>query len=206
MTSLARLNGFEVYVMNTIRRGGRIARGALVGAAIAGLTLVGGCAGYNTWPPTPGSAGVANPNARPADQVMLAGLQYVVARYPVEGDQHYAINMPKGLNPRLYKWIVDRVGEGAEPLTFDNQDLPTYHLKQLKIRGREAEVLILRPVTEAGTGPDGVAYQPITVTLHGGLDGWRCVHRREWAVGLDDPPIKNFWEASETTAGVPDDL
>jgi hypothetical protein len=202
VTPFARLNGFEVYVMSRIRRRGTV---ALAGMVAFGLVFLGGCAGYNTWPPSPGSSGIANPNARPADQVMLASLQYVVARYPVEGDQHYVVNLPKGLNPRLYKWIVDRVGEGAEPLTIDNKDLPIFHLKQFKIRGSDAEVLILRPVTEAGTGPEGPAYQPITVMLHGGLDGWRVVHRREWAVGLEDPPVKNFWEPPQTTAGVPDE-
>jgi len=181
--------------------GGRVAGLWLaVGIGVATVVAIAGCAGYNTWPPQEGVRGLSDPNARPNDQVMLASLQYVTDRYPPDTER-YAINLPEGLNPRLYKWIVDRAGEGAEPLTVENQDLPIYHLKQIKVRGREAEVMLLRPVTEAGTGPEGeMAYQPITVSLRGGLDGWRIVHRREWIVGLEEPPPLNFWTGVDGTA------
>lgn len=170
------------------------------GLAAAGLAMVvaAGCAGYSTWPPRDGSAGVANPNARPNDQVMLTGLRYVVERYPADSET-YALNLPQGLNPRLYKWIADRVGEGAEPLTTKNQAGPIYHVKEIKVRGSEAQLLVLRPVTEAGPGPHGsMAYQPITITMRGGVEGWHVVRRREWVVGLEETPRLNFWDPIET--------
>lgn len=170
---------------------------------IAGIGLVcgvllSGCVGYNTWPPQEGVRGVSAPNMRPNDQVMLASLQYVVERYPPDSER-YAVNMPRGVSPSLYRWVVDRVGEGAEPLTPENEFLPIYHVKQIKVRGREAEVLILRPVTEAGVGPDGdLAYQPITVTLQGRLaSGWRIVNRREWIVGLEETPELYYWTGGD---------
>ena len=180
-------------------------------ALACAAALLGGCTGYNTWPPQKGVAGIKDPNVRPNDQVILTSLQYTVQRYPPDSpDGRFAINLPEGINPRLYTWVVARAGEGAEPLTEDNADLPIYHVKQIKVRGREAEVLVLRPVTEAGEGPEGaMAYQPITVQMRGGLDGWRVVHRREWLVGLEDPPPLNYLdvpgEDETATASVPDD-
>lgn len=182
----------------------------LAGIGVVCVALLTGCVGYNTWPPQEGVAGVSDPNVRPNDQVILASLRYVVERYPADSDR-YAINMPRGMNENLYRWVVDRVGEGAEPLTEDNEWLPTYHVKQIKVRGREAEVMILRPVTEAGVGPDGdLAYQPITVSLRGRLaSGWRIVNRREWIVGLEEVPEPYYWTGSEepeqTTAEVSED-
>lgn len=166
---------------------------------LCGMMLT-GCVGYNTWPPQEGVSGLSAPNVRPNDQVILASLQYVVERYPADSDE-YAVNLPEGISPSLYRWIVDRVGEGAQPLTRENEHLPIYHVKQIKVRGREAEVLVLRPVTEAGLGPDGEpAYQPITVSLSGRIaSGWRIVNRREWIVGLEETPEPYYWTDGDET-------
>jgi len=184
--------------------GGRRFRclGAVAGAAVvfAGVGL-GGCAGYSNWPGE--GVGLRDPSTRPNDVVMVEAMRWTVERFPPGTPEgRYALNLPVGLGPALYAEMVEKVGPRAEPVLERNRDLPTYHVKSLRVRGMEAEVLVLRPVTELGpTGEGQYALQPVTVWLKSSLrGGWRVVRSREWTVGMEEPPPLHVWRPERETA------
>jgi hypothetical protein len=174
----------------------RLLRALAVAAVSAGLS---GCVSWASYPAGPGEVAVKNPNDPTMLDVMVTGLQWVIRRYPPgaggEGPR-LAINLPAGMRERVYQRVAVRVGQGAVPLTTANATLPIYHVAQVRVRGDEAAVDILRPVTELGPSPSGEpVYQEVRVNLRGGVSPWHVVSHREWTPGaVSSIPELNYMD------------
>jgi len=190
---------YETHVASATRRTARLAPLAALCAFAAAIAT--GCAGYTNWPGEPLTAN-SDPSARPNDAVIVSALRWTVNRYPV--DDRYALNLPQGLDGPLYQLLVERVSPNAEPVLPGNQDLPTYHVKEIQVRGRTAEVLVLRPATELGRRPNGdYPLQPVTVGLRGDFSGWRVTRAREWTAGIESPPALHVLGSDPQTPSAP---
>lgn len=176
-------------------------------AAMVGV--LGGCVSLASYPAAPGETAVKNPNDPRMIDVMVLALDWVIRRYPPEttGDARLAINLPVGVRERIYERAAIRVGLGAVPLSTQTQNLPTYHVARLRIRGDEAAVDILRPVTEVGEAPGGGAvYQEIRVNMRGGVRPWHVVSHREWTPGtISRMPDLHFIDAPPSAAAAAPD-
>lgn len=163
--------------------------------------LLAGCVGYDTWPPVKGSIARDNPNIPAVEQIQMAGLKWLIEKYPPVGhDGPVAINVPQGIKPLVYQRIAREAGPRAEPLIDANTHLPIYHVKAIRVRGSDAQIDVLRPVWEIGPAPDGSQVsQGFTLYLRGGLSPWRVVRFREWRIGTMDPPVLNPMPVEEET-------
>lgn len=179
--------------------------GGLV-AAVFTLGAVSGCVSWASYPAQPGEAAVKNPNDPAIVDVMTVAMEWVVRKYPPGPEDaatpRLAINLPPGMIPRVYESVARRVGHGAVPLSRAHPDLPVYHVSQLRIRGDEAAVDILRPATELGMGPDGQpVYQEIRVNLRGGVRPWEVTSHREWTPGsVSRMPEMNYLDQAPPAA------
>lgn len=179
-------------------------RSAAALGAMVGVAMLAGCVNYASYPPTPGSVAITNPNTPAIEEVMMAGLRWTAMRYPppttvAEADESsrplMAVNLPPGVRGKVYERVANVV-PGAEPLSPENSHLPIYHVGAIRIRGDTAQVNIFRPVTDLGVKPTGeTVYQEIRLDLRGGLAPWRVVSWREWTPGSGDVPNLNYFAA-----------
>jgi hypothetical protein len=174
-----------------------------------------GCVSYANYPPVAKDTAVHNVNAPAMEEVMMAGLRWVAQKYPPSPSSltgqpspmanDVAVNLPGGVKPKVYRRVAAAV-PGGQPLTEENQHLPTYHLSSIRIRGDQANVWILRPVTGLGASPrGGPVYQEIKLWLRGGLAPWHVVSSLEMSPGAVDAPALAFYEpeaAPETRESV----
>ncbi len=181
----------------------RVVRGGLaIGAVSACAGALGGCWGYVNYPPIEGaSPGINNPNAPPADELMILATKWVADRYPpprsgpeVAGEAQFAVNLPPGVRRDLYERVAAKTAGRAVPLTETNaKTLPIYHIARVWVRMRDAKVDVLRPRLELPRRPDGQpVYECVTLLIEGGLKPWRVTQFQTWEVGVVDPPPLNF--------------
>ncbi len=178
------------------------------------LAAAAGCASYATYPPVPGDTAINNPNTPALGNVMLAALRHVAIKYPPggetdpaapmpsESEPRFAFNLPAGVTPAVYERLAHLVGYGAVPLSPDTSHLPIYHITYLRIRGDQAQVSILRPVTELPLMPAGTpVMQEIKLNLRGGLRPWQVVAAREWDPGTEvELPGLNYYHPKTVPA------
>lgn len=186
-----------------------MARWMAVLSIAATVGVLGGCVSLASYPAAPGETAIRNTNDPRVIDVMVVALDWVIRRYPPEttGEARLAINLPPGVRERIYERAAIRIGHGAVPLSTETQNLPTYHVARLRIRGDEAAVDILRPMTELGATPEGApAYQEIRVNLRGGVRPFRVVSHREWTPGtISRMPDLHFIDAPPAAeAAAPD--
>lgn len=186
--------------------------------AAASLAALGGCVGYNVYPPQRGIAGFHNPNSDPFPPIMTESVRWVISRYPAvtpaewspplgvppEGSR-FAVNLPVGVNRLVYRRVVERIGFGAVPMEPGNEHLPTYHVARVWVAGDDAKVDIVRPVPGMPPAADGrPVTQGITVRLRGGLQPWRVTSHRVWALNaLETPPLNYVPEEGAPTPRPP---
>lgn len=166
---------------------------AAVGAGLAGLA---GCVSYANYPPVPKDTAFNDPNIPALESVMMAGLQWATTRYPPgpEGTP-FAINLPEGVKPAVYRRVARSLGEAAQPLTAENSHLPIYHVGEMRVRGDQANIWIYRPVVALGTSPQGTpVYQEVKLWLRGGLQPWQVVNAVDRAPGASEIPPLNYYE------------
>lgn len=171
----------------------------------AGLVLlagaVSGCVSWASYPAAPGETAVKSPNAPAIEELMMTGMKWAVTKHPAvdSNGQHIgggrvAINLPPGVKPKVYRRVAEAAGGGAEPITEANKNLPTYHVKSLRIRGDEAQIIIVCPAATLGAAPGGgPVYQEIKLGIAGGLGPWRVVNFREWGPGMAELPPINYY-------------
>jgi hypothetical protein len=192
----------------------RIARTTAL-TCLAALVLAGGCVSYATYPAVPKNTALNDPNTPAMSDVMLTGLRYVAMKYPpgASGDPTevqpepteptFAVNLPPGISPRAYERITGLVGNGAVPLTPETSHLPIYHVTYLRVRGDQAQINILRPVTELPPTPAGTpVMQEIKLQLRGGLRPWKVITSREWDPGEVELPELNYYKPKGTDTTV----
>lgn len=192
-----------------MRRHGRL---AAVVAAVSTVGVLGGCVGWSSYPAEPGQRVGADPNDMHMTDVMVAGMNWVVRKYPVIDESAepspdgtvnrvpFTVNLPPELKPLIHKRTVSRIN-GAVPLTPATQELPTYHIASVRVRGDAAQVNILRPVTTMAAAPNGEkVYQEIRVELRGGLKEWTVIGHREWTPTPASPTLAFFDEEAARRA------
>jgi hypothetical protein len=183
-----------------------IARFTAAAALTATLAAaLAGCVSYANYPPVPKNVAINDPNTPAMEEVMIAGMQWVTAKYPAgpEGTP-FAVNLPPGTKPVVYQRIVAAAGKDAQPLTADTASLPTYHVVAMRVRGDQANIWIDRPVTAFGNTPqgDGV-YQEVKLWLQGGLSPWHVVNVLERTPGTAEIPEPNFYEPAPPPSARP---
>ena len=177
---------------------------------LAGLIALGmglglaGCIGYTTYPAASWQVASNEMNGPPADEIMIASIKWAMNRYEEGSGGSVAVNLPDVVRDRTYSVIVSRSGDRAVPMEPGLEDLPTYHLVRLWVRGEKAEVDLLRPVTDLGASPTGEQIvQAVTLYLEGGLHRWRVERARHWSIGTDAVPALHYLgvETPETDSG-----
>jgi len=103
----------------------------------------------------------------------------------------FAVNLPTGVDGETYASIASSVG--GEALSSANADLPRYSITRVWVRAGQAKVDVVRPVLALGKDASGrYPTQGITIELEGGLDPWRVVRYRPWAIGTLADAQPNF--------------
>ena len=174
--------------------------------ALSAIASLGGCASYATYPAIPRNTALNDPNTPAMADVMIAGLRYAAIKFPPGGkpdptkpieaitEPRFAINLPKGTSPKAYERIVKVVGEGAVALTPETNHLPIYHVTYVRVRGDQAQVNILRAISELPPTPSGLpVQQEIKLQLAGGLRPWHVITARDWDPGLAEMPELNYY-------------
>jgi hypothetical protein len=201
----------------------------ILGTALVGATLlVCGCVGYNVYPPEQGTGGFSNPNSPPVYQLMTEALKWAVKKYP-PGEQtpptasdvpispaeseaaastkggggepaRVAISLFSEMNPQVYKYAVQEVGQGAVPLTPETEHLPRYSVSRVWVCGDQAKVDVFKPVVGMGTDNGAELSQAITVNLRGGVKYWRVTSYRVWSIGTFPAPAPEYLGGSVAPA------
>lgn len=188
------------------------------------LLAMSGCVGWNVYPPEVGTSGFTNPNSPPMYQMMTEALKWAVRKYPPGGQTlptasdvpippseadaaarvrradgeaaRVAVSLFAGMQRDIYEYAVSEIGQGAVPLTPETEHLPRYMVSRVAIRGDEAKVDVFKPVIGVGSE---TLYQPITVTLRGGMKYWRVTAYRVWSIGTFAPPAPEYLPGSYST-------
>lgn len=177
----------------------------IAATALTATLALAGCVSYASYPPVPKNIAINDPNTPAMEDVMVAGIQWVTMKYPAgpEGTP-FAVNLPPGTKPAVYRHVTAAAGKDAQPLTADTATLPTYHVVSLRVRGDQANIWIDRPVTAFGNTPTGSAvYQEVKLWLQGGLSPWHVVNVLERTPGAAEIPEPNFYQPEPTGAPRP---
>ena len=166
-----------------------------------------GCVGYSTWPPVAGTA-ASDPNSASNEEIMIASLAWIIERDHQGGlASPVAVNLPGGVTALRYARMARKIGSNVEPLSRANASLPIYHIAEFKVRGSDAEVIVLRPATEiTGGSPVEPVYQGYRLKLSGGFDPWHVTWFKPYSVGtISAPPLSYIDAPGEVeTAAVED--
>ena len=166
--------------------------GIITGSALTLLGL-GACTGYSSYPHASGSLTRSSTNTRAATAVMRESLRWTTSR-TTGVPERFAVNLPQGVEPETYASIAS--GVGGEALSSSNADLPRYSITRVWVRSGEAKVDVVRPVLALGKDASGrYPTQGITIELEGGLEPWRVVRYRPWAIGTLADAQANFIDA-----------
>lgn len=183
--------------------------------AVSGLVLAGGllpgCFGYSTVNTPAGVGGVRNPNASPITDAIQASLAFVITRYPpnrpnVSGQitsEPIAVSFPARTRRDVANQTLRRIAPNLQPLTPENESLPTYLIGEIQIVGDTAKVDVFAPVQNLGTPTaTGTVYQSLRITLRGGFSPWRVTAHYPYALGTLTPPAPNYFPAWAGLDGV----
>lgn len=165
---------------------------AITAAFLGTVTFtLGGCAGYNNYPPIEGDTAFHDTNSLLMEDLLVRSMRFTLDRYPARGE--FAINLPAGMGEARAKNILTRINDPrAHMMTREAAALPIYHISRVWVRGDEAEVDVQRPIASL-RGPDaGPVHQTITLRLRGGLRPWRVQSSRAWTVGAAKTPRFHF--------------
>ncbi len=166
------------------------------GFALIAMTIS-ACAPVATYPDRGDRIVSTDPNLSPMPAVVAEALAHCVLFYPVEGP--YIINPPQGQSRKTAIWIRSRLGDDdAYIVERDNTHLPVYHVDDVIIRGKHAEVEVLCPVWTANmsydTPPYERAYRRVLIRLTGAFQDWNYDNARSWPPRLMDPPQLYGWD------------
>ena len=164
---------------------------------------MGGCVSYASYPAVAQNTATNDPNTPAMEEVMMAGLRWVVNKYPPgpvsptgeapETPTDIAVNLPPGVKPAVYLHVASAV-PGGHPLTARMATLPTYHVGGIRIRGDEASLWVFRPAVDLGqSATGGPVYQEVRVWLRGGFQPWHVVSSLESTPGTGEMPELSYY-------------
>ncbi|MEM1166372.1 MAG: hypothetical protein AAGI30_08800 [Planctomycetota bacterium] len=162
------------------------------------------------WPPQDGDVAVHQLGFDPIPDVIAVAVRFVTEEWPAEG--RYMVNFPLGTDRAVAERTVRLIGDQdawrVDPRAIE-AGWPAYHITRVWLRGEEATVDVVRPVsTVVGTGvsAEGVTQQ-VTVRLRAGLgERWGVESARAWTVGAYERPTLYGWpldDAADQGSGAP---
>lgn len=151
------------------------------------LTLAAGCAPLRTYPAVDGTRELPWPGMEPVPSMCRRAISHL--RMVLRDDGPLYLNMPEGADGEVYRRVLHLLREG-EPMTSPDQ--PAYHIIQVRARGLQGEVDVLR--TEPSESPEFY-----TVYMERDAMDWRATDRRLWRIPTDVPP-PHYQPPDEPTA------
>ncbi len=149
---------------------------SLVFVVLLCWTVAGGCAPWATYPHEEGTFNLSSARSEPVPSLMTEAIRYTRGHYGKDGE--FAINLPRGTPPEVYKWVIRRLG-GGHPMA--DPDEPTYHVAKVMARGTNSKVDVFYP-TDTG-------YAFATISFQWDLmRGYRHVNTRVWLTADQPPP------------------
>ncbi len=153
---------------------------ALLASLLAALA---GCAAYVNIPPQPGDTAIHRPDMIPIPELMTNAVMWATARYPVEPP--YAVNLPADTPRITYNNVVSRgTRDRGLPMTPKVENLPTYHVAEVRIRGTRAQVDVVLP--------RGLEAAATTVTFRFTMGTWTMQDARSWIAGVIPVPAPQY--------------
>ena len=132
-----------------------------------------GCAApsYTNIPPLPGDTALHSPNDWNVLRVERAALAHVLEKDPPSG--RYAITLPQGTSSSSTNWMIHNLPSGGGRADDTAGPIPVYEVAQVRIRGLDARVDIIRPHPNQDR-------QLVSVFLDTDIKGWYATRDREW--------------------------
>ena len=143
-----------------------------------------GCVTYVNIPPQDGDIATHNPNDTVVREVLVESLRAIAKQYPFEGE--FAILLPAETSSETYGKVATSTSENALwPGNKDRTDLPILDVRQIRIRGQQARVDVVRPLNSHD--PVDLAEQVVTAELFWHpLQGWLIRRIRAWRLPVSD--------------------
>ena len=140
------------------------------------IVVAAGCTPWATYPPTAQVLSVHNPVLYPLPLLMGQAPAYL---HELSGiPQRLVINLPAGTTVSVHDSVQNAVS-GIQFMTSAEQK--AYHVKEIRIRGHQAEVDVIEPAPSGG-------YQLTTVSHTFGFEhGWTATGVRTWNLDIDLP-------------------
>lgn len=170
-------------------------RTSVLTSCVALLLLIAvGCSRpYVNIPSQRGDVAAHDPNANNVRNAEVTALRAVMLDRPIEGP--VLIKLPPGTSSLTYAAVAPQVSEFA--LTPQDEDataagLPVLEVRQLRIRGWDGEVDIIRPSYDGGE-------QLITVTIkYAPFSGWTSSFIRTWRGNVEETLPSSTLEPAPT--------
>ncbi|MBI1372279.1 MAG: hypothetical protein GC159_05900 [Phycisphaera sp.] len=148
------------------------------------ITTLTGCGQtYVNIPPLPGDVAGHNVDSHNVANVESMALSHVIQENPPVGQ--YAVSLPPQTSSLTYNRVLAKLPKGSRRgATADSgvapetgsQSMPVFRIAQVKIKGLDAEVEVVRPTTD---GP-----RLTSVYLRRDIDDWYVRWSRTWQLPL----------------------
>jgi hypothetical protein len=165
-----------------------------LGALCLALLSGGACTPYVNIPPNEGDVASHDPNRETVQDVIVAATRAALAENPIE--QPFHVVLPPGTLPLTYDQTLPKISPHA---VWASQGVPEgepfMEIRQVRIRGSNAEVDIIRPFTVAD--PEGYR-QVVTVTLKWDpVAKWQAERLRAWRISVDQAMRRGSFDHAE---------
>lgn len=144
------------------------------------LTLVAstGCVApsYINIPPLKGDTALHNPNDWVVRDVMVESLKKVIRDYPPAAN--YSVSFPQGVSEKSRALMIEKLPHGLETIWNSQNPTPIYAIKQVWVRGLNAQVDIIVPQ---------IAGEPrlVSVFCVTDIEGWYGRTSRIWRLPVE---------------------
>ncbi len=159
-----------------------LARTLSIAAAVV-LALSAGCSTYVNIPPIEGDVAAHDTNESSVRQLMAAAGAAVLQERPIPGK--FVVVLPRGTRPETYDYVLPRISSNAVWSSGGpTGDEPTIEIRQIRIRGSNAEADVIRPLV---AGEPGTTRQLVTVDLEWNFfePHWLVQQVRVWHTSVD---------------------
>jgi hypothetical protein len=160
---------------------------AAIAAGMLGIMTAGGCLTYSNYPQEEGVTWINARDTASIREPMAKALKHIIEQdiadqtnMELPGDGPLvAVNLPGGIAPESYRWVAANASGRATPLSETVSGLPIYHIGQVRIRGRDVRVDVLRPITGLEQDVTNPVYVGVEVHMKGAT-GARSIESTRW--------------------------